>query len=582
MVHAENHSLQPADFRVPKPDNSTINLFNPIYNKHLHINPNQSTQMKHLIRTVVACVCTLAAPMAVHGASISSDPSPAISNKPLKVTISGQDLGSDVYCYTWVADLNGSEKQTVTWEGCISPKFKMQASGSTYTISISNIQEFYGLSDTEMDGVKKLGFIARNLSGGQTDDLFVVVVQGRKTAYSGGEGTASSPFLISKAQDLTDLAGYPADWTAGVYFQQTASISGAGVTIGSIGAPFCATYDGGGYSITGVDASQSVLGQAAGLFGAIDGATIKNLAVTDADVQGTSYAGILVGYAKSGAISQCYTSGDVTATSIIAGGLVGLNEGATITDCYSTAAVSAQDQYAVGGLVGKNLGSVKNTYATGELTGHNYVGGLIGANYGTVANSVGANARINAMKDYVARLGGNNNPENSSTNNAVWRSMPSASGSWTEHGDHADANRDADLTMQSTYQNTLGWDFDSVWKWETLAGRSFPVLAVMKDKQADPFSSDFYAAASIENVSTDSRATGIIIAMSGNICSVLSADAPIATVTIYNMNGAAVAGIANAGTSECSIDVAHLQAGVYAVSVTTADGRRANLKAIKQ
>lgn len=539
--------------------------------------------MKHLFRTVVTVICSLTAPVAASAATLTTDPSPIISNKAVKVTISGQDLGSDVYCYTWVADLNGSEKQIVTWDACINAKFKMTASGSTYTLTISNIQEFYGLSDSEMEGVKKLGFIARNSGGGQTDDLFAEVVQGRKTAYSGGEGTASSPFIIGKAQDLKDLAAYPADWESGVYFKQSASISGAGVTIGSIGAPFKASYDGNGYAITGVNVNQPSLGQAAGLFGAIDGAVISKLAVTGADVQGQAYVGALVGYAKSGTISECYTSGDVTATSLIAGGLVGLNEGATISDCYSTASVTASDQYAIGGLVGKNLGTVKNTYATGELTGHNYVGGLIGANYGTVSNSVGANAKINAAQDYVARFGGNNNAENRSTNNAVWRNMPNHSGSWTQHGDHADGLRDADLTVQSTYQNTLGWNFNSVWKWESKNGRSYPVLAAMKDAQADPFSSEFYNTAGIENVSADSSATGIMIVMTGETATVISSSGtPLQSVTIYNMTGATVAGAGAIGAAESTIDVAHLAPGVYAVSVVTTDGRRANLKAHKQ
>ncbi|MCM1337852.1 MAG: T9SS type A sorting domain-containing protein [Candidatus Amulumruptor caecigallinarius] len=538
--------------------------------------------MKHLLRTVVTVICSLAAPVAASAATLSTDPSPIISNKAVKVTISGQDLGSDVYCYTWVADLNGSEKQIVTWDACINAKFKMTASGSTYTLTISNIQEFYGLSDSEMDGVKKLGFIARNTGGGQTDDLFAEVVQGRKTAYSGGEGTAASPFIIGKAQDLKDLAGYPADWESGVYFKQSASISGAGVTIGSIGAPFKANYNGDGYAITGVSVSQSALGQAAGLFGAIDGATISKLAVKDADVSGHAYVGVLVGYAKSGTISECYTSGDVNAANLIAGGLVGLNEGATITNCYSTAAVSARDQYAIGGLVGKNLGTIRNTYATGELTGHNYVGGLTGANYGTVANSVSANARINASNDYVARLGGNNNPENKATNNATWGGMP-AQGSWTSHGDHADGLRDADLTVKSTYQTTLGWDFNSVWKWETKNGHSYPILAAMKDAQDDPFTTEFYNTASIENVSADNLAQGIIIVMSGDAASVMATDgSALGSVAIYNMTGALVAGANGISASEVTLDVAHLANGVYAVSVITADGRRANLKALKQ
>ena len=91
-------------------------------------------------------------------AQITSVPSPAVTNKALEVRIETQDMGSEVYCYTWCKDLNGTEKAPWTWEGVNTDKFRMSGSGGTYTLSIPDIKAFYGLTDQELTGLKKLGF----------------------------------------------------------------------------------------------------------------------------------------------------------------------------------------------------------------------------------------------------------------------------------------------------------------------------------------------------------------------------------------------------------------------------------------
>lgn len=437
-------------------------------------------------------------------ASASSDPSPAVTNKPVTVTVTTNSMGNDVYAYTWCI-VSGAEVSPFAWADAINAKFKMTASNGGYQIRIDNIQQFYGLTDSQMEGLTELCFIARTESGAQTDDTKISVAQGRATAYSGGEGTAASPFLLSTAKDLKDLSEYPADWAQDVYLKLTANIDApAGLTIGSIGSPFKAHFDGDGYTISGLSVSQTALGQAAGLFGAIDGADIKGVAVTDAYVEGQAYVGILVGHALSGKIDQCYTSGSVDAKSLAAGGLVGLNTGATVSNCYSTADVNAADQYAAGGLIGKNLGTVSNSYATGEIRGKNYIGGMVGANYGSISNSVAVNEGVLSTNEYVARFGGNNNPENRSTGNMAWNGM-SSSQEWTQHGDHSVAS--SDLHQQATYSNTLGWQFPSIWKWEKKEGREYPVLAIMKQDKSNPFPDTFFSLTAIDNIDADGELT---------------------------------------------------------------------------
>lgn len=43
-----------------------------------------------------------------YDATLTSQPSPAVSTKALEVTIQTKDMGPEVYCYTWCANVNGS------------------------------------------------------------------------------------------------------------------------------------------------------------------------------------------------------------------------------------------------------------------------------------------------------------------------------------------------------------------------------------------------------------------------------------------------------------------------------------------
>ena len=69
------------------------------------------------------------------------------------------------------------------------------------------------------------------------------------------------------------------------------------------------------------------------------------------------------------------------------GGLVGSSNYGNVSNAYATGSVSGYVD--VGGLVGRNLSIISNTYASGWVTGTgNYIGGLVGCNQsGTISNS---------------------------------------------------------------------------------------------------------------------------------------------------------------------------------------------------
>jgi hypothetical protein len=94
--------------------------------------------------------------------------------------------------------------------------------------------------------------------------------------------------------------------------------------------------------------------------------------------------GGLVG-GNEGTVRNSYAGGDVTGEWRYAGGLVGHNWEGIVANCYASGSVSGEEY--VGGLVGYNdyYATVAMSYATGNVTGDSLVGGLVGYNRDTVS-----------------------------------------------------------------------------------------------------------------------------------------------------------------------------------------------------
>lgn len=537
-------------------------------------------------RKVLCLLCASVAAISAYAdgeqASVTTSPSPIVSTKPFEVTIQTSDFGNDVYCYTW-AVAGAEEYPASDWAGAINAKFKLSGNSGSYKLKVDDILSFYGLTETQLEGVTKIGFIARTASGRQTVDCFAEVVQGRRNAYSGGEGTAQSPFVLKTTDDIKALSTTPMDWAEDTYFVMEADINvGTFSGIGSKGSPFKGYFDGKGHSLKNVTISNTTIGSATGVFNAIELATIRRVGVVDADISGSTFTGALVGYAISGNIERCFTSGSVTGTSICVGGLVGENYGAGIADCYSTAAVTNEKDYATGGLVGKNKGVIKNAYASGAIKGYDYAGGLTGANYGTVSASVAINASMTPTSDgvYIARFGGNNNSRNTASKTLSWKGMPVKGSEWNAHGHHAD-DHDTNLLDQATYSNLLGWDFTGVWEWRTEGKHSFPVLAGLNN-QKDPASDDFYNGNSgIEIIDTDRQAISVYPNPVVDVLNIEAA-AGIGEAAIYSLSGRQVKKADGNGANTVAIECGDLGNGIYLLNVKLSDGTRAIEKIIKK
>ena len=172
---------------------------------------------------------------------------------------------------------------------------------------------------------------------------------------------------------------------------------GAGFTpiggIGDISSYFSGIFDGLGHHISNLTINRPSSDNI-GLFGYLDGGTIRNVGLEGGSVTGNNAVGGLVGssglwvYGGTSSvayntISNVYNTGNVTGSGAMVGGLVGDAYITTISYSYATGTVAGYG--AAGGLGGRVVASsVSNSYATGNVSAvWDGAGGLIGYDIGT-------------------------------------------------------------------------------------------------------------------------------------------------------------------------------------------------------
>ena len=264
---------------------------------------------------------------------------------------------------------------------------------------------------------------------------------------------SSGRYQIGSVQNLKDMLGFSEDYH--LHFIQTSDID-LSDSHGFYIPYFAGTFDGAGkvfHNLTLDFTTINSINSNIGLFGdlrartsnfngqeVVDGGNLTGVNVLNANVVGLDNVGGLVGRGNQystidsssaayvsivgkgnnvgglvgrnqGTINDSYATGQVFGTSIV-GGLVGGNYGGTIDNTYFNGSVFSSDQFAnnygfnVGGLVGYNDGSIRNSNATGSVGGTIYVGGLVGFNEGSMSNNYSTGSV--SASNYVGGLVGYN------------------------------------------------------------------------------------------------------------------------------------------------------------------------------
>ena len=147
---------------------------------------------------------------------------------------------------------------------------------------------------------------------------------------------------------------------------------------------FMGTFDGHGYEISGLFIDRGEEGYV-GLFGAVDsGGVTRDIGMVNVCVISDYDVGGLVGK-NDGTVRNSYSIGNTTGRDRV-GGLFGSNTG-SVSNSYSTGTVTGE--WGVGGLGGDSEAIVRDSHFTGTVTANDSVGGLVGDNRGEgiVSNS---------------------------------------------------------------------------------------------------------------------------------------------------------------------------------------------------
>ena len=218
-----------------------------------------------------------------------------------------------------------------------------------------------------------------------------------------GEGTDSSPYLIEDAADLKafrDLVNEADSSTAYAKLTNDIDLKNEEWTPfnSASGYPttaYAGTFDGDYHTISGLSINSTSSNQ--GLFGMINGATIKNLKVEGSVESSNNYIGGIVGKVQQGKVENCGFSGSVITTKSggYAGGITGYAGNSTsqiaeINNCFNTSTVKGETRGTVGGIVGyAKYTTISNSYNTGDITGAMRSGGIAGQlqNNCTASNS---------------------------------------------------------------------------------------------------------------------------------------------------------------------------------------------------
>ncbi len=203
-----------------------------------------------------------------------------------------------------------------------------------------------------------------------------------------GSGMKDNPYQIGSAAELRKFAKLvnggettaDAVLTADIDLSEICSEEegDSWTPIGTYINSYKGTFDGNEKTISGLYINSS--GDAQGLFGRVNGGTVKEFTVSG-KVSGTGYVGGIVGY-SSGSVENCTFSGTVNGSGNSVGGVVGWN-GGPVANCYNTGTVTGGLYSNVGGVVGYNQGrAVNNCTNTGSVTGgsNSSVGGVVGQN----------------------------------------------------------------------------------------------------------------------------------------------------------------------------------------------------------
>lgn len=160
---------------------------------------------------------------------------------------------------------------------------------------------------------------------------------------------------------------------------------------------YTGTFDGRDHTISGLIVNN--VGCAA-FFKVLYG-EVKNLKLTNVNMEGSGYAGGIAGEMYGGTISGCEVSGKISGgDSGYAGGIAGFASGGSISDSVSSVTVSGDES---GGIIGTSISygdtvSISGCEVDGTITGNSSTGGIAGRASGMDIDTCTNNSTVTGNK----------------------------------------------------------------------------------------------------------------------------------------------------------------------------------------
>ncbi len=207
------------------------------------------------------------------------------------------------------------------------------------------------------------------------------------TPFGGGSGTTADPYAICTADHFSQIGATDLSAHYQLYTNiSLASLSSAAM-VGDSDNPFEGHFDGDQYEIEGLSLS-AASDDEIGLFAVLAvGAVVENLSLLGVEVHGDRYVGGLAGR-NEGTIRNVAVTGTVEGEGEYVGGVVGQNKGAIENTAFLSGEVTSQ-QRRVGGLVGRNeeQGVIERSWVLAYVEGDMWAGGFVGWNDGLIIDS---------------------------------------------------------------------------------------------------------------------------------------------------------------------------------------------------
>ena len=230
--------------------------------------------------------------------------------------------------------------------------------------------------------------------------------------FASGSGSKENPYTIHYTSDLDHLATFVNNGQdySGVYFVLSNDIAYSHnsywnfaenennyTAIGTYDNPFRGTFDGGGYTISGIriykkytTSNKSYMDQ--GLFGYVgEGGNVKRVNLADTRITAYTSGGGIAGRVYKSTIEDCSVGNDVWIHAVEKdaddqGGIVGCSQSGTVRRCISRATLAINSGltgcHYFGGIVGNNTNIIEDCIAIGVIIPNvNGRGAIVGYSY---------------------------------------------------------------------------------------------------------------------------------------------------------------------------------------------------------